>query len=235
MPLTVPLEVEQIAAARRLHERLEGWQSINRALASLDSKFPEFDFNSVLLKATCVNALYGTNVLAIYRMAQHVVKVLGKVDLSSIGPELIEELAVPPQDDGIVHRHHSFASKFAHFFIDPESFPIMDTYAVAMTRFHLGLTFALVDPERPYEAFYKNHSLLKKEFGRVSNIDLDHYLWIAGLHMAYRKNPRAAINREVRLLFENPDPTIVADLVTLSSPPNLVPCAANGRDDFASF
>jgi hypothetical protein len=232
MPLAVSLDVEQIAAAGRVHRRLEGWQSTNRALASLVSEFPGFDFNSVLLKATCVNALYGTNVLAIHRMARHVVEVLGKVDLPSVGPELIEELAVPPQDDGIVHRHHSFASKFASFFIDSERFPIMDAYAVAMVRLHLGRTFMLVDPERPYEAFYKNHSLLKMELGSVSNVELDHYLWIAGLHTAYRKNPRATINREVRLLFENPDPRIVADLATLSSPPSLVPCTANVRGDF---
>lgn len=232
MPLAVPLKVEQIAAAGRLHQRLESWQSTNRALASLVSKFPGLDFNSVLLKATCVNALYGTNVLAIHRMARHIVQVLGKVDLRSVGPELIEELAVPPQDDGILHRHHSFASKFAHFFIDSERFPIMDSYAVAIIRFHLGRIFMLVDPERPYEAFYKNHSILKKDFGCVSNSDLDHYLWIAGLYRAYCKKPRAAINREVRVLFGNHDPTIVADLATLSSSHYLVPCTANVTDKF---
>jgi hypothetical protein len=231
MPLAVALEVEQIAAAGRLHQLLEGWQSTNDALASLGHKFPGFDFNSVLLKTTCVNALYGTNVLAVHRMARHVVEVLGRVDLPSAGPELIEELAVPPQDDGIVHRHHSFASKFAHFFIDSERFPIMDAYAVAMIKLHLGRTSVLVDPERPYEAFYKNHSLLKIELGSVSNSELDHYLWIAGLHTAYRKNPRVTINREVRLLFENPDPRIVADLATLSSPPSLVPGTANVADN----
>jgi len=35
-------------------------------------------------------------------------------------------------------RHHSFVSKFAHFFIDPERFPIMDSYPVSLLKVHLG-------------------------------------------------------------------------------------------------
>jgi len=31
-----------------------------------------------------------------------------------------------------------FASKFAHFFIDPDQFPIYDSYAVKMLTYHLN-------------------------------------------------------------------------------------------------
>jgi hypothetical protein len=222
MGLAVPIELEQIAAARRLHQRLEQWRLIDAALASLALRFPEFNLEETLLKATCVNALYGTNVLAIHHLAKHVAELLRNVDLKFIGPELIEQLAVPPHRGGKVHRHHSFASKFAHFFIDSEKFPIMDSYAVRMVKFHLGPKFVVLDPKRPYVTFCKNHSQVKKALPfPVSNKELDHYLWIAGLYMAYRKNPNAAINREVHTLFENPDPAISADVA------HLVPATSN--------
>ncbi|MGH9773866.1 MAG: hypothetical protein ACRD50_02845 [Candidatus Acidiferrales bacterium] len=216
MGLAVPIELEQIAAARRLHQRLDQWQSIDKALASLALQFPGFSLEESLLKATCVNALYGTNVLAIHRLAKHITEVLKNVDLISAGPELVEELAVPPRGHGKVHRHHSFASKFAHFFIDSERFPIKDSYAVEMVKFHLGLKSMEIDPKRPYVAFWKNHRRLKEELSfSVSNPDLDHYLWIAGLYMKYRKNTQADINREVHDLFANGDTCITADLADL--------------------
>jgi hypothetical protein len=209
---------DHIGAARSLHRRLVRWQAIDAALASLASHYPGFGLEATLLKATCVNALYGTNVLALHRMVKHVVKVLESVDLTRAGPELIEHLAVPPQTNAKVHRHHSFASKFAHFFIDSQRFPIMDSYAVDMLKFHMGQKSMVVDDERPYVAFWQNHSLLKQKIRfPISNPELDHYLWIAGLYRKYQRNRNAEINREVQQLFENPDPAVSAELRSLSS------------------
>lgn len=213
------IELKQIAAAKRLHQRLEQWRLIERALASLKLRFPEFSLEETLLKVTCVNALYRTNVLAIHRLVKHAVEVLRQADLTLAGPELIEELAVPPQSDGKVHRHHSFGSKFAHFFIDSERIPIMDSYAVNMIKFHLERTSMALDPNRPYVAFCANHSLLKGELGfPITNKDLDHFLWIAGLYKVYCKKRNAPINREVHAMFENQDLSIVADLADLLPP-----------------
>lgn len=223
MALAISIEQAQIASAQRLHQRLGQWQLIETALASLAKQFPGFAQNETLLKATAVNALYSTNVLAIHHVVMHLVVVLQQANLSSSGPELVENLAVPPPIEGKIHRHHSFASKFAHFFICAERFPIKDSYVVEMMKFHLGRKHAYTDAQSPYLAFYGNHSLLKEELGfAVSNRELDHYLWLAGLFLAFRKNPKAEINQEVRTLFESSDSSIVSDLATL------FPYASNG-------
>jgi hypothetical protein len=216
MALVVAIEETQISSAQRLHRRLEQWQLVVSALASLATQFPTFAPHETLLKAIAVNALYGTNVLAIQHVAKHLTAVLQQANLSSPGPELVENLAVPPPIEGKTHRHHSFASKFAHFFISAERFPIMDSYVIKMVKLHLGSTRTCTDAQSPYVAFCANHRLLKEELGfAITNQELDHYLWLAGLRLVYRKNPGAAINMEVRALFETPDPTLAADLVNL--------------------
>jgi hypothetical protein len=74
-------------------------------------------------------------------------------------------------------------------------------YAVQVIRLHLGSKLTLADAQEPYIAFCANHSLLKKELSfAVSNQELDHYLWLAGLYLIYRRKPNAEINREARAL-----------------------------------
>jgi hypothetical protein len=157
------------------------------------------------VKAVAINALYGTNVLAIARVAEHIVEVLGRTDIAAASPALVEELAAVPQGGGEKRprRRHSFASKFAHFFIEPVRFPIFDRYAADMVRLHLGQARAIQDPERPYFAFVANVEALERAIGyRGSRRELDRYLWIAGLYRRWSGDPRASINGELRRLFE---------------------------------
>ena len=78
MRLTVPLAPEQIAAASRLHDQFPEWNAIDQALLALRERFPHFGLKSALLKVAALNQLYGTNVYAVVRMAQHVVSTMGK-------------------------------------------------------------------------------------------------------------------------------------------------------------
>jgi hypothetical protein len=213
MALSRPLELSQIAAAQRLHKRLEQWQLTDHALASLRAQFPGFAPHEVLLKATVINSLYGTNVYAIPRVARHIVEVMAKVKVQSVGPELVEKLAVTlPVGKLKGRRRYSFASKFAHFFVNPERFPIMDKFAKKMLKFHLGKVF-VSDPAHPYVAFCKNYELLKKETGFTgSNRTLDHYLWLAGEYLAWRKTQKARINGDARTLFTSRAADVAADL-----------------------
>jgi hypothetical protein len=169
-----------------------------------------------------INSLYGTNVYAIPRVANHIVEVMARVNVEFAGPELVEQLAVTlPVGKVKGRRHYSFASKFAHFFVDPQRFPIMDKFAKEMLKFHLGRGFTS-NSVHPYLAFCKNYELLKKEVGFTgSNRELDHYLWLAGEYLAWRKNRKAQINGDARSLFENRAADIMADLdtLTLSSAP----------------
>ena len=151
-------------------------------------------------------------------MAAHAKSVIEKSVLSTAGPELAEEIARLPENDGqeANRRYHSFAAKFAHFFIDPERFPVMDSYAVKMVKFHLGRRNYFENRDQPYAAFVENFKKLK-DFGglNVSNRELDQYLWIAGEYRAFHKNPDTNISVEVKRLFTNPSEDVSADLAAL--------------------
>ena len=69
----------------------------------------------------------------------------------------------PTTPTGQPRRYVSFASKFAHFFISQERFPIYDSYAERMLLLHLGAS-AMRDPGRPYEAFTENLRVLMREY-----------------------------------------------------------------------
>ena len=70
MKLAVPLYKRQIDAAGKLRQNLQQWQKSDAALVALHKKFPGFTPEACLLKSVAVNAIYGTNVLAIVRVAR---------------------------------------------------------------------------------------------------------------------------------------------------------------------
>ena len=96
MELAMPLSSKVVAAATRLHARLNQWGRADRALELLKTLCPGFSHESTLLKAVAVNSLYGTNVLAISRVADHVYKVIRQATLATAGPELVERIASVP-------------------------------------------------------------------------------------------------------------------------------------------
>ena len=204
MELSNPLVPDQILAAKRLHDGLDQWQATDRALVALAEKFPGFEPEATLLKVVAVNALYGTNLYATARMASHAQKTIHNTGLKNARAKFVECLARLPETriGKQARRHYSFASKFAHFFIDKDRFPIMDAYAENMLRFHLGASNTKKDPDNRYVAFVHNF----RKLGRLALLqgttrELDHYLWLAGLYRKWRKNRDMRINVEVRQLF----------------------------------
>ena len=211
--LAIPLTAEQVDAAVRLHGRVAQWQVEDAALNALRERFPDFDAASTLLKVAAVNALFATNVYAVIRMAAHARQTIGGVDLEHAGPELVEAVAALPPAIGTnnTRRHTSFASKFAHFFVDGERFPIYDKYAAAIVRLHLGRA-AVGDPVHPYAAFVTNFQRLRNLSGWTgSGRSLDRYLWLAGIYRAWRRDP-SKVNVEAARLFTDPPAGAVADL-----------------------
>jgi hypothetical protein len=67
-----PLTSSQVDAASPLHSRLKQWSATDSALEALRRLFPGFDLAASLLKVSALNQLYGTNVYAVLRMAEHV-------------------------------------------------------------------------------------------------------------------------------------------------------------------
>jgi hypothetical protein len=214
----LPLAVEQIATANRLHSRLSSWEAADQALEALARRFPGFDGEAALLKAITVNSLYYTNVMAIVRMAKHVEAIMSVTELDSAGPELVERLADLPRtaSQTRARRFHSFASKFAHFFVDPERFPMKDKYADKELKRHLGQAAYVSDSQRPYVAFVANFQALKQNLGwGGTNRGLDRYLWLAGQYRAWLKNHESNINSELRELFTSPPDDVAAELASL--------------------
>lgn len=207
MNLAVPLPINKIEAANCLHERLEQWRLADQALRLLADRCPDFEPAACLLKVAAVNELYGTNLYATTRMAKHAAGVLAGTDLAAAGPELVERLAALPATERQKRkrRHYSFASKFAHFFLSDERFPIMDSYALKMLKRHLGRRHYLDDTSHPYAAFVRKFQELKRLSGFTgSNRQLDRYLWLAGEYVTWKKKPAAAINAELAALFAQP-------------------------------
>jgi len=209
--LAVPLSIAQIEAANRLHGKLLQWQVTDRALHTLQENLPGFDIEATLLKVVAVNQLYGTNVYAVVRMAQHVTEVMQDVG-GMEDADLVERLASLNE-----RKHRSFASKFAHFFIDMERFPIFDSYALKMVIYHLRPEGQVIDSAHPYRAFVENIHRLKCYAGlSCTTRELDRYLWLAGLYQAWCRDTASQINTEVAEMFKSPSPEVTTDLAILS-------------------
>jgi hypothetical protein len=216
--LIVPLHQTQIDAAQRLYNQLRSWRATNTALHELRGALPGFDLSASLIKVAAINQLYGTQVYAVVRMAEHISAVLNAPDRPDDSVLLVERIAaLPATPGGRVYRHFSFASKFAHFFIDTERYPIYDRFAVLMVNYHLIGRPVVPDPPRPYALFVERLSVLRELADlHCTTKTLDAYLWLAGLYRElYMKGSRAKINVEVRdmLLAEKAD--LLSDLTAL--------------------
>lgn len=177
----------QIEAVERLFPKLKEWQRPLAALEMLAEKVPGFGTSATLLKTVAVNELMATQIYALVAMASHVQDTLDGVDLTRAGPELVDKIA------DFEHKEKkraclSFASKFAHFFIDPDRFPMKDKYATKMVKFHLGTRKGVKDS---YAAFISGIEELRSRdgLGSVSYAKLDHYLWFAGKYRASLGKP----------------------------------------------
>lgn len=187
----IPIRPAQVAAARSLHRRMRMWEATDKALLKAARAFPDHGLASALAKASMLNQLYFTNVFAVTRMAEHVVKVLKHPPPADA---LVDAIARVPR----AYTFRSFASKYAHFFVDPSRYPILDRFAVRMVAEHLGRPAA-----QTYRGFRKDFfDLLSLSRLRCSSRDLDRYLWLGGLYKAWRNNPKAPINGEARRLFQ---------------------------------
>jgi len=212
------LTQDHIAAANSLYRLCPYWQFSTEALDELAARLPGFDSRVVLLKVVAVNALYGTNVMAIIRMAEHVKSVVATTDLETAGPELVETLAALPKTEDQKHArsHFSFASKFANFFIDSERFPIMDQYSEMMVSFHLGKSNLVRDADHRYADYVENIRQLHTAANLTcSSRELDRYLWLAGEYRTWLKKPHAQISTEMRALFTRPSAEIATELKTI--------------------
>jgi hypothetical protein len=210
--LAAPLLQNQVVAANRLYHRLEQWRLSDATLSKLREGMPSFNDEACLLKSLAINQLYGTQIKAIIPLALHVSSTLRGVDPAARGIGLVDDIALFVHN-GRSRRQISFASKFCHFFVDKERFPIYDGAAQRALKFHLGARY-LEHANRKYAAFYENFQRLRAVAGIQGSVrELDHYLWIVGMYIRWKRDPR--INAELRRAFEHPTRDQLADLYEL--------------------
>ena len=192
--LAKPLKKSQVDAASRFW--LEGnWES--KEFAQLRQAFPNPD-DAISIKAIVINALYGTNIFAITKVADCVERVLRRN--CSTGSDLVEELV---SEIRVITKqgNYSFAAKYAHFFVD-SNLPILDWYAEWMVGKHLG-QMRSKNPKR-YHKFTEDIETLKRVAGlNCSCEDLDSYLWVAGEYWYWKEYPKVQVNTGLKLQFEN--------------------------------
>jgi hypothetical protein len=214
MALAFPILQSQIEVANKLQEILAEDSPTDRSLCALKQQFPGFDADAVLLKASAINQLYATNVWAIGRMAKHVTQLMRDPESLPKDHLLVERLAALPKAEAkhSERNYLSFASKFAHFFIDENAFPIYDAYSAKMTAYHLGRRNLTIDRLHPYRSFVQNFQKVRSE-SRISctTRELDSYLWLAGLYGVWKvRGEDAKINADVYRLFSIPSESINA-------------------------
>jgi hypothetical protein len=73
------------------------WRADDEALTLVAERFPGFDHPACLVKIVSLNGLYGTNLYALHRMANHVVAVLAKKDVRTTSVRLVEDIAFLPK------------------------------------------------------------------------------------------------------------------------------------------
>jgi len=200
----VCLSQNQIDAAGRLHQQLRQWEHADRCLATIANQFPGIDEDSCFIKTTVLDRLYGTNLPDLARTAEHIHGALVQQGDAKADIELVEKMGFLPESrNEPARRQGSFASKFAHFFIDSEQFPIMDRYSQRIVAYHLEKPQTRAEQNRSYRVFYAEWKELREQCGIACGCrEFDRYLWIAGQYHAHLKlGKKAKLNKEVRELF----------------------------------
>ncbi len=214
--LKVPLHQSHIDAAERLHKRLEGWTTTERAFEELQRVLPDYSRGAVLVKAAAIDRLYSTNVRgqAIHQVVCQIVKVMKGMKMPPEDPVAVVEEIIEAPDVGKHYR--SFASKFAHFFIDSKLFPIYDSFCRRQTADHLGRPMRQLES---YCDFYQATCELIERSGLSPSLrEIDHYLWLAGTYHDFLAGQRK-IGAEVIALFQCKSPEVEKDLKILRAKP----------------
>jgi hypothetical protein len=207
--LAVPLLESQIKAAQELYKMLPQWQQKNRILLALKDQFPDaLDPDGTSLKVVVLNQFYYTNVMAVDRMTTWILEIMGKEAQIVTEVEIVEQIAALPMttEQKKPRNHYSFASKFAHFFIDPQRFPIYDSSALDMIKIHLGRDGLIKIEGHEYGTYFENINCLKRRARlplSYTYADLDRYLWLAGLYRDWKTKANPKINGEVEELFKS--------------------------------
>jgi len=140
------LAPQQIAAAAVIMQRCPTLVAVEDALDALASSFSGLERESLLLKVAAVAQLLGGPSYPALHLAAHAAATLVTRPWDY---DTVERLAAVPQP-APAQRRIAFASRFAHFFLDPRRFPAIDGHvlrglaAVAPPRLAMATPYATI-------------------------------------------------------------------------------------------
>jgi hypothetical protein len=203
------VEKRQIDAARKLFDKMPGWQYAVKTLEKINKEYPGFGDVECFIKTVAVNGLYSTNLYDVGLMALHVTEVFKTIDHKAIASrhdlDLVNKISKLDYPDGKIKWYISFASKFCHFFINND-FPILDTYAIAALKHH-DESFRDNAKDKRYPAFVCSIEKVR-ELSECTIRKLDYYLWLKGMLMVFDGNPEAKLSREFKNIAAGNDDDI---------------------------
>ena len=175
-----------------MEEYLNKWDNLEEHYvwqeSSLDKLFHKdykynTDLNEILIKCSCLNDFYSTNIFSIYPIAKKIFELNIDKRLKEGDPTLVNDIAHITINDKEKY-FYSFASKYCSHHNNIE-FPIYDYFVDRMLMY-----FKKKDKFSSFtQADLKDYVKFKKiliEFKKYYNIDeynlrdIDKYLWIAG-------------------------------------------------------
>lgn len=195
----------RIEIAGRLWTRTPELIRSERTLFALQGCLPRNDADSTLIKVAALHALDGARPFPAARWAAHVESELAQRDTLECGPELVDALAAAPEIRSTDQRRALvMASRFAHYFVDADRFPICDSW----TEAELARLSAPQNEAGDYVHFATRHSGVVEAIGLTRARKLGPYLWLASQYRVWRRNPRTSIQHSARALFESGDPDL---------------------------
>ena len=182
-----------------MEEYLDKWDNLEEHYvwqeSSLDKLFHEVykyntDLNEILIKCSCLNDFYSTNIFSIYPVAKKIFELKIDKRLNEGDPTLVNDIAHITINDKDKF-FYSFATKYCSHHNNIE-FPIYDYFVDRMLMY-----FKTKDKFASFkQADLKDYAKFKKiliDFKKYYNIDeynlrdIDKYLWIAGKEYFPRK------------------------------------------------
>lgn len=192
-----PILEPQIRAAGRIHSSTI-WATLDRALTELGKRFPAHDrIEDLILKVSAIDYHYSTNLRMVGGAAAYAEQILQSNWLS----QSLDEVALVDRAPRAKRPHArttanllSFASKYCHFYVNADVFPIYDSKAVYALNYHLGRA------RTSYFSSYVEFWTCLKQFRDESGLtcswkELDEYLWVRGRLISEGPNAREGITR----------------------------------------
>lgn len=182
---------EEVESYLALWQTLPDYKAHEDALDRLFLARPStyMDESDLLLKCSCLNDFYSTNIFKVYYVVQHYMQFDLAGRLAAGDLTLVESLRrVPVNDNGTTKDFYSFATKFCSHHC-PDKFPIYDRYVDHMLhhfskkdgRFSFNDLKDYVNFVQAVDAFRIAYGLQQYSYKQI-----DQYLWQYGKEYEWR-------------------------------------------------